>query len=370
VAAAGLLCAVAACSSATDPPAALPTSPGATAAPPASSPAGGGAPPAPSAPSGTPAPTSTGDGLLTLAFGGDVHFAAQLEPLLDRPDGSLAELSRYLGRADLAMVNLETALTSRGTPAPKDFHFRAPPSALDALAGAGVDVVTLANNHAVDYGQVGLRDTLAARLSGRLPVVGIGTDEDDAFSPAVLTVDGTRVAFLGATQVPEWTASEAAAGPGRAGVAVALDPTRLAQAVREARRSADVVVVYLHWGTDYTSCPNASQRTTSRLLAAAGADVVVGTHAHQLQGAGWQGRTYVSYGLGNFVWWRRNSPVQSATGVLTLTLRGRHVVDERWQPLDVQADGIPRRPGAAQERAQLADRERLRQCAGLAATAP
>jgi len=308
--------------------------------------------------------------VLTLAFAGDVHFAAQLAPLLRRPTRALAELRPALGRADLTTVNLETALTGRGSPAPKTWHFRAPPAALDALAGAGVDVVTLANNHAVDYGPVGLRDTLAAKQESPLPVVGIGEDEDEAFTPAVLEVEGRRVAVLGATQVPEWTSSKAAAGPSSAGVAVALDPARLARAVRAARRRADVVVVYLHWGTDYTSCPDASQRSTSQLLADAGADVVVGTHAHQLQGAGWLGRTYVSYGLGNFVWWRRNSPLQAATGVLTLTLKGHRVVDEQWEPLAVEQDGVPRRPSPAQVRAQLADRERVRQCAGLAAAAP
>ena len=308
--------------------------------------------------------------MLTLAFAGDVHFAEQLAPLLDQPDRSLAELRDSVGSADLTVVNLETALTSRGTPAPKSFHFRSPPAALDALADAGVDAVTLANNHAVDYGAAGLRDTLRARRASPLPVVGIGEDEDDAFSAALLEAEGTRVAVLGATQVPEWTAANAAAGPDSAGVAVALDPARLARAVQAARRRADVVVVYLHWGTDYTSCPDASQRATARLLAGAGADVVVGTHAHQLQGAGWLGRTYVSYGLGNFVWWRRNDPLQAATGVLTLTLEGRDVVQERWEPLTIEADGLPRPPGRQQARVQLADRERVRQCSGLAAAPP
>lgn len=314
-------------------------------------------------PAGPPAP----DGTLTLAFGGDVHFARQLAPLLGHPDDALAELRPYLATADLAMVNLETAITTRGTEQPKSFHFRAPATALDALAGAGVDVVTMANNHAVDYGRQGFEDTLAAREDGAVPVVGIGEDRDDALSPAVLEAEGVRVAFLGATQVPDWTLATWSAGPARPGVASASDPSRLAAAVRRARRTADVVVVYLHWGTDYTSCPNTLQRRTAQALADAGADVVVGTHAHQLQGAGWLGTTYVDYGLGNFVWWRRNSEVQSRTGVLTLTLDGRRVVGERWTPMRVSSDGIPRVPDA-KERATLADRwVDARRCTGLAA---
>ena len=315
------------------------------------------------------APRPSPDDRLTLAFGGDVHFARQLAPLL-RGGKGLAELRPHLAGADLAMVNLETAITDRGTPAPKTYVFRSAPAALDVLADAGVDVVSMANNHAVDYGAVGLQDTLDARDASALPVVGLGRDEADADGPAVLTVRGRRVAVLGATQVPDWTARTQGARGDRPGVALGGDPARLARAVRAARERSDVVVVYLHWGTDYTSCPDAAQRRTARALASAGADVVVGTHAHQVQGGGWLGRTYVGYGLGNFVWYSRNSPVQTATGVLTLTLSGRHVVDEQWQPLEVSADGVPRRPGARREQALAAARERDRGCTGLTAAAP
>jgi poly-gamma-glutamate synthesis protein (capsule biosynthesis protein) len=313
-------------------------------------------------PAGPPAP----DGTLTLAFGGDVHFANQLAPLLDHPDDALAELRPYLAAADLAMVNLETALTTRGSEQPKKFHFRAPATALDALAGAGVDVVTMANNHAIDYGRNGFADTMAARADGVVPIVGIGRDRADALSPAIVEAEGLRVAFLGATQVPDWTLATWSAGADSPGVASASNPDLLAAAVRKARTRADVVVVYLHWGTDYTPCPNALQVRTATELARAGADVVVGTHAHQLQGAGWLGGTYVDYGLGNFVWWRRNSDVESRTGVLTLTLSGRRVTDARWTPMRVSADGIPRVPGA-KERATLAGQWlEARRCTNLA----
>lgn len=366
VAAVGLLLALTACSAGS-------SEAHKTAGSPASAPAGHGAAPTPTPAARTPpdAPDRpTVDGSLTLAFAGDVHFARQLAPLLDRPSTALGELRPYLGSADIAMVNLETAVTTRGVPAPKTYRFRAPPTAFDALAAAGVDVVTMANNHAVDYGADGLVDTLAARRASPVPVVGVGADEADAYAPVLLQAEGQRVVVLGATQVPEWTSRTQAAGPGRPGVAVALDPGRLVAAVREARARADVVVVYLHWGTDYTGCPDPAQRRTARALAEAGADVVVGAHAHQVQGSGWLGSTYVGYGLGNFVWYSRNTPTEAATGVLTLTLRGRRVVADAWQPLEVSADGVPRRPGPAREQALLADLREGRACSGLAAAPP
>ena len=327
----------------------------------------------PSPGAGTPSaasPTasrSAGPAEVTLAFAGDVHFAAQVGDLLADPATGLADLRPFLAPPDVAMVNLETAITTRGREMPKKFHFRAPATAFDALDAAGVDVVTLANNHAVDYGEVGLQDTLAARAQAPIPAVGLGKDRTDAYAPALLDVRGTTVAVLGATQVPDWTLATWPAGPSRPGVASAATPDRLAAAVRAARKKADVVVVYLHWGTDYTTCPNALQKRTAAALAEAGADVVVGAHAHRVQGAGWLGRTYVSYGLGNFVWWRRNSPADAATGVLTLGVRGRDVVSARWVPLVVGADGVPRRPDAATSRRMLASWQEARGCTGLAA---
>ena len=123
---------------------------------------------------------------LTMAFGGDVMFESHLRSLAYDED-SLSELKSTLGAADLSVVNVETALTERGTPWPgKPFTFRAPASALDAVAGAGVDAVTMANNHAFDYGDQGAEDTFAAKKNSPIPVVGIGRDEDEAYAPATL----------------------------------------------------------------------------------------------------------------------------------------------------------------------------------------
>src|SRR5258705_1115947 len=97
----------------------------------------------------TPAPPP-----ITLAFGGDVHFAERTLALLDSPSTAFGPISSVLSAADIAMVNLETAVTTGGTPEPKEYHFRAPPSAFAAVKAAGVDLVTLANNHSLDYGQV------------------------------------------------------------------------------------------------------------------------------------------------------------------------------------------------------------------------
>lgn len=164
---------------------------------------------------------------ITLAFAGDVHFENHLAPLADAPD-SLAELRTSLGAADLAMVNLETALTEGGSPVPgKPFTWRTHAGALDAVAGEGVDLVTMANKHAVDYGETGLADTFDAIDSSPIPVVGIGRDASEALALEILEMRGVKVAFVSASQVHEETTTYFAAGPGIPGIASALPRDRI-----------------------------------------------------------------------------------------------------------------------------------------------
>jgi poly-gamma-glutamate synthesis protein (capsule biosynthesis protein) len=264
-------------------------------------------------------------------------------------------------------VNLETAITARGKPEPKKWTFRTSPKALDALAAAGVDVVTMANNHAVDYGKQGLVDTLEAKANSPIPVVGIGTDAASAFAPARRTIRGVKVAVFGATQVPDRTAAVWAAGKDKPGVASARNPKRLLAAVRTARASHDLVVVYLHYGTERVACPIGDQRNIVAALAEAGADVIVGSHAHVLLGSGWKKGSYVSYGLGNFVWYSPNSKAEASSGVLKLTWSGGRIRSHEFVPTFTSQDGLPRPVKGEARRKALAAWQDLRKCTGLAA---
>jgi poly-gamma-glutamate synthesis protein (capsule biosynthesis protein) len=271
------------------------------------------------APSASAPATPAGPREVTLAFAGDVHFTGRTGRLLADPGTAFGPIAPVLAAADIAMVNLESAVTTRGTPEPKTFHFRAPATAYAAVKAAGVDVVTIANNHALDYGRVGLADTVAAAGAAGVPAIGAGANAAAAYAPWITEVRGTRIAFLGFNQVAElWTSWQATET--RAGIAMARDVPRATAAVKAAAQEADVVVVYVHWGVEGQSCPSAEMRSFAAEMARAGADLVVGTHAHLLLGDGWLGRTYVQYGLGNFVWWRDDA-FSNDTGVLRVTLR-------------------------------------------------
>jgi poly-gamma-glutamate synthesis protein (capsule biosynthesis protein) len=305
-------------------------------------------------------------GTFTIAFAGDVHFEGAIaQHLYADPAGVFGEMAPILRRADLAVANLETAITEAGDAQTKQYVFRAPASAFDALRAAGIDVVTNANNHGLDYGQRGFVDTLAAEQATGFPVIGSGADEDAAYAPYLRTLHGWKVAVLGASQViaPElvkdWTA-----GPDHPGMASAYRVDRLVQAVRAAHRRADVVVVYLHWGEEGNPCPTDRQRTLARQLVAAGADVVVGSHAHVVQGAGRLGKGFVAYGLGNFLFYAGGSGPTTRTSVLTLTLRGRHVIGVERTPARLAGGWTTPLTGAAAER-EVARQEALARCAGL-----
>jgi hypothetical protein len=304
---------------------------------------------------------------VTIAFGGDVHFEGAIgSRLAANPATTFGPIAGVLRWADLAVVNLETAITERGTPAGKDFTFRAPPSALTALKGAGVDVATMANNHGLDFGQVGLRDSLAAAKTARFPVVGIGRDAGEAYRAYVTTVKGQRIAVIGATQVLDSSLAAAwTAGDGKPGMASAYQEARLLAAVRAARATADTVVVDLHWGRELVNCPIDRQRALAPKLVAAGADVVVGSHAHILLGGGYLRGAYVDYGLGNFVFYARGGPT-AQSGVLLLTLRGRAVTASRWVAA-VISGGIPIPLQGAAAGQAVAAWQSLRRCTGLSA---
>jgi poly-gamma-glutamate synthesis protein (capsule biosynthesis protein) len=330
-------------------------------APPASPPVTASASASPSASPPAPPP------VITLAFAGDVHFTGKTAALLDHPETAVGPFSTQLAAADLAMVNLETAVTTRGTPEPKEFHFRAPASAYRALQAAGIDVASLGNNHALDYGRVGLLDSLDAAKAAGMPVVGAGRTEEEAYAPYVTTVKGVKIAVLAMSQIHTLAESWAPTGT-KPGIAMAHDRARAVQAVKQAHAQADVVIVFMHWGVEGSNCPKGEMSLLAASLAAAGATMVIGTHAHVPLSGGYLGRTYVHYGLGNFVWYTGGSDRPSSdTVVLTVTLTGAQITSTAVTPGVVTGSGRPAPATGARLRAVKARLATAARCSGLAA---
>jgi poly-gamma-glutamate capsule biosynthesis protein CapA/YwtB (metallophosphatase superfamily) len=210
------------------------------------------------------------------------------------------EVVEIAGEADRFVLNLECCISDRGERFPdprKPFFFRAPPVAAERLAEAGVHAVTLANNHALDYGPAALLDTVAHLRAAGVAAVGAGADVEGARTPLLDVAGGTRVRFAACTDHPaDYAALPERPGVAFADLAVAGVPPWLRDAVR-AGGAAEVVVVLPHWGPNMQPEPVAHVRRAARQLVAAGATLVAGHSAHVFQGVA--GR--VLYDLGDFL---------------------------------------------------------------------
>ena len=303
---------------------------------------------------------------VTFAFGGDVHFERELGAMLAADPRSPLSTQRDLlsarGPGHGQPRDRHHARVARRST--KDFTFRAPPAAFDALRAAGIDVVTVANNHGLDYGPVGMADTLAAAKAANFPIVGMGTNQDEAFAPWKTEVKGQRISVIGATQVLDsnlitaWTATAT-----QGGLASAKLVDRLTAEVREARADSDTVIVFLHWGTERSQCPNPQQEQLAVALQQAGADIIVGSHAHVLLAGGRLQNAFVDYGLGNYFFYATVGN-RADTGVVEVTATGRRIDGYQFVPAHISGGQARTLTGAAATTA-TASWNALRSCTDL-----
>lgn len=297
----------------------------------------GRAPEAPLLKQGTDQPAAESDPAgLVIAAVGDVMMSGSIQSAVARNNynyGVLFEkITKDLQAADITLANLETPVdhTAEISGYPK---FNARPELLAALKKTGIDVLSVANNHVMDAGVEGLTRTLGNIEAAGLAFIGAGRTKAEASEIRFMTVRGTRVAFLAYT----YNANERLPGrkAGAPGVNVLRvdsekDLGRAAERVKEARRSADVVVVSLHWGDEYATMPTAWQRKAATALIEAGADIIFGHHPHVLQPIetisardGRQG--IVAYSLGNFIS-SQNAGVVYERKDSSLALRGDGII--------------------------------------------
>ncbi len=239
--------------------------------------------------------------LPTLAFTGDILLAGKAQALIEKSNAQapFAGVAEVLKSADYAVGNLECPLSTRGAPMEKTYRFRADPGTAEALRAAGFDLVTLANNHAGDYGRAALLDTLAACERHGVQTVGAGRNLASARQPVFVHLGEPplTIAILG---VSNMFPKEFYAGAARPGTNPAYR-TLLAEDVRAARAAADVVIVVAHFGVERAAGPEDRHRNLAYAAIDAGADLVIGHHPHVLQGLERRGRGLIAYSLGNFL---------------------------------------------------------------------
>ena len=240
-----------------------------------------------------------------LLFAGDVYLSDHVLEAYDAAGGIDGVLSQgyqaEIQAADYFVTNEEFPFSTRGTPAPdKQFTFRVHPEKVKLMQEMGIDLVTLANNHALDYGRDAMLDTIDTLDRAGIRHVGAGKNLAEARKPAIVELNGRTFAFIGATRVyPE---ADWAAGTDSAGMFSAYDGgAQLAEEVKAAKQQADYVIAYVHWGIEREEMPNEVQKSIAHRLVDAGADLVVGAHPHVLQGIEYYQGVPIAYSLGNFV---------------------------------------------------------------------
>lgn len=276
------------------------------------------------------------DKVVTIAGAGDVNLGDGVTPYLSSGgvDYPWADASEVFALADLSFVNLECCVASSGSPvAGKEFTFRGPADAAGGLSRAGVDVVSLANNHSKDYGTGAFLETLTHLEESGISWCGAGRNAAEAYSPAVLRAKGKKVAFLAFTWiVPDgWPATDD--GPG---CATAYERRRVAGTIEKAARENDYVVASFHWGIELATSPNEEQVELAHLAVDSGADLVLGHHPHVVQGFELYGNRLIAYSLGNFVFSPpREASAKSVSVVAVLGPRG--LVQARVVPMLIES---------------------------------
>lgn len=263
--------------------------------------------------------------MVSIAFAGDILFDsnyAVMSKLLanggDIAAGIDSALLNEMRNVDIMVLNNEFPYSDRGEPTPeKQFTFRARPQTVSYLGDMGVDLVSLANNHAYDYGESAFLDTMDTLEGAGIAYMGAGRNLEEARRPVYYIINNIKIAFVAATQIERLDNPDTrGATESSAGVFRCWNGDNLLETVREAKENSDFVIVFLHWGTENVETIDWAQEKQAPEVVEAGADLVIGAHPHCLQQISMVNGVPVVYSLGNF--WFNSKTVD--TGMVRVTL--------------------------------------------------
>ena len=259
-------------------------------------------------PSETPKPLD-----ISICFAGDISLADDAVTT-KQWENSGRELSKcispellfLMNAADIMCINNEFTFTTRGTPlSGKAYTFRANPERVSLLKEMGVDVALLANNHVYDYGKESLLDTLDTLEGAGIGYFGAGRNIKEAMKPYYVEIDGITIAFVAASRA-EKNLKTPQATENEPGILRCYEPDLFVEVIKEADANADIVLACVHWGTEYSTVLEEAQLTTGKLYLDAGADAIIGSHSHCLQGIEFYNGKPIIYSLGNF-WFNKRT---------------------------------------------------------------
>ena len=260
---------------------------------------------------------------VNLSFVGDVSLADNFEiiPKYDeRGEGIYGILSEevvnIMNAADIMVANNEFTISDRGAPMPNKYYtFRANTNRVGIYDEMGVDLVTLANNHVYDFGEEAFLDTLDTLTNNDIPYVGAGRNIEEASRPYYFIANGYKIAFVNATRAEKFILTPEATDT-TGGVLRAYDPTRFKETIKTAKENSDFVIALIHWGKEDSHELEQVQIDTGKEYIDAGADILIGTHAHTLQGIEFYNNKPIIYNIGDFIFNRESKD----TGILNVKI--------------------------------------------------
>jgi poly-gamma-glutamate synthesis protein (capsule biosynthesis protein) len=280
------------------------------------------------------APTST------LVFVGDIMLSRNIGKRMENREDweyPFEKVKKYLSSADFVFGNLESPISDRGNNQGSIWSFRADPRTILGLRAAGIDVVSLANNHIWDWGKDALLDTVNKLEEVGIATLGAGENKKMANAGRVFKINGTRVGFLAYTDLyPEGLAATEE-GPG---VSV-WSRDQILSDIKRLKAESDLLFVSWHSGTEYEKNPDAQQKETYKWLVAAGVDLVVGHHPHVIQPVEEYGGGWIAYSLGNFIFDQYFSKETMEGMVLEVSIRSGKITGIETRKVILSQDFQP-----------------------------
>ena len=278
----------------------------------------------------------------TLAFVGDI--------MLDRgvyskfiKDGNgdynfpFAKIKNDLSKYDLVFGNLEGPISDKGQDYHNLYSFEMNPNFVSVLRNVGFKVLSVANNHIYNWGRVAMEDTFSRLKENKIVVSGGGMNEEEAYNADVVDVNGNKIAFL---SFSEFGAGQYDAVASSSGIAI-TNQNKVEKYIRQARVSADVIVVSYHFGDEYKQFPNDFQKKWAKIAVDAGADIVVGGHPHVVEPLEKYKNVFIAYSLGNFVFDQYFSTSTMSGGLLEVKIKDKKIVSADMRKVQLNAEYQP-----------------------------
>jgi poly-gamma-glutamate synthesis protein (capsule biosynthesis protein) len=288
-------------------------------------------------------PTQTPTQRVNLMAVGDIMLGRTIGDLIleEGYQAPFLYTAETLSSADLTIGNLECPISDLGQAVQKKYVFRAPAEAAKSLSFAGFDILSLGNNHSLDYGSDALLNTISNLNSEEIHAIGAGRDDNEAYQPLYLTVNGLKLAFLSFVDVPttDFDYLTWEAGPDQPGIAWAHEE-KVAQGVRIAKEESDIVIVMLHNGFEFWQKVSDQQQEIAKLAIDNGATLVIGSHSHVLQRIETYNDGLIAYSMGNFVFDNFLFP-PNYSAILSVDLSPKGIESYELIEVVISLEGIP-----------------------------